>query len=131
MRTVSLGALVLLSVSFAVAIGDETAILTVKNLTARNVIVVVDNKTLPTVSGGSQVTYQTSGPATVSVKASYAPGQGVQGSALRQFHLAPYQAGTQTGGTAYFACVVGGPIIAPATGGPIMWKVTPDTLAVP
>jgi hypothetical protein len=126
----ALGALVLLSACFAIAIGDETASLTVTNRTSHVVTVVVADRTFPAVAPGAGVTYQSSGPATVRVDVSYAPGQGMEGSVRRSFHLSSYHPATTSGTTVYWACSMGSTITSPAGGGPIMWQVTADTLAV-
>jgi hypothetical protein len=129
MRTGSLGVLVLLCASFAIAIGDETATLTVKNLTPHIVTIVVADKTFPAVASGAAVTYTATAPDTVGVDVSYAPGQGVSGSAQRTFQLLYFRGATGYGTTSYFACVVNGGITSPAIGGPVLWNVTADTLA--
>jgi hypothetical protein len=126
MRTGSLGAILLLCVSFAIAIGDETANLTVKNLTSHVVTIVVADKTYSAVAPGAAVTYASSDSATVVVDVSYAPGQGVSGSAQRSFFFAHYNPSTGT----YLACAFNGGITSPGTGGVIVWNVTADTLAV-
>jgi hypothetical protein len=130
MRTGALGAVVLLCACFTFAIGDETAILTVTNLTTHVVDVVVADRTFPAVAPGAAVTFQSSGPATVSAAVSYAPGQDVKGSVQRSFHLTPYHPATTYGTGVYWACTTGGMITSPAVGGPVMWHVTADTLAV-
>lgn len=130
MRDGSLGAIVLLCASFAVAIGDESASLTVSNQTPHVVTIVVADKTFPDVAPGTRATYQASGPATVNAKVSYAPGQGVQGSAERSFHLSSVHAEATSGTTVYFACRTGSMITSPAGGGPVSWSVTADTLTV-
>jgi hypothetical protein len=129
MRAASLGVVVLLSAGFAIAIRDETASLTVTNLTSHVVSVAVAGKTFPAVTPGAEATYQSNGPATVSVDVSYLPDQGVEGRAQRSFHLSPYHPATTSGTTVYWACTTGGMITAPASGGAVMWKVTADTLA--
>jgi len=130
LREGPLGAIVLLCACFAIAIGDEPVSLTVTNQTSHVVTVVIADKTFPAVAPGAGAAYQTSGPATVSATVSYVPGQGVEGSVQRSFHLSSYHAATTSGTTVYWACTTGGTITSPATGGPIMWKVTPDTLAL-
>ena len=130
MRASSLGAVVIVSGCFAIAIGDETANLTVTNLTSHVVTVVVADKTFPALAPGAEATYQSSGSATVVVDVSYVPGQGVEGSAQRSFHLSPYHPTTTSGTTVYWACTTGGMITSSASGGPVMWNVTADTLAV-
>jgi len=129
--TASLGAIVLLCACFAIAIGDETASLTVANRTAHVVTVVVANKTFPAVTPGSEVTYRSSGTSnsTVSAKVSYAEGQGVEGTVQRSFLLVASTPGTTYGTGVYWACQVGGPIAAPVRPAPVYWSVTPDTLA--
>jgi hypothetical protein len=129
LRTGSLGALLLLCVGFAIAIGDETANLTVTNHTPKIVSIVVADKTYPAVAAGAAVTYASSDSATVGVTVSYAPGQGVTGSAQRSFHLARVHPSTGQGGYAYFACAFNGGITSPVIGGPVLWNVTADTLA--
>lgn len=129
MRTASLAALGLLCACFAIAIGEQTASLTVKNLTAHTIVVAVEDQTFPRVPPGSRVVYQSGVAATVHVDVSYAPGQGVEGSVQRSFYLAPYHPPITSGTTVYFACTTGGTIVSPATGGPMTWQVTPDTLA--
>lgn len=129
LRAGSLGALVLLATCFAIAIGDSTARLTITNLTSHDVKVVVADRTFPRVAPGAEATYQSSGPVTVGVTVSYLPGQGVEGSAQRSFVLSPYQPPSY-GTTVYFACTTNTGIVSPGYGGPVMWKVTADTLAV-
>lgn len=127
----SLSALGLLCASFALAIGDPGVSLTVTNMTPHVVTVVVADKTFPRIAPGGEATYRSGDSATVSAVVSYAPGQGVEGSAQRSFHLAPYHPATSSGTSVYFACSTGGLITSPATGGPMQWKVTADTLAHP
>ena len=121
-------ALALFAVLVTVAIGDETARLTVENHTPHGIKVVVGDRTFPGVAAGSRATYEASGADTVVVIVSYLPDQGVEGRAQRTFMLSPYHPPTY-GTTVYFACSTTGNIIAPATGGPVVWKVTADTLA--
>ena len=129
LHTGSLGAILLLCSSFAIAISDETANLTVTNLTSHVVTIVVADKTYPAVAAGAAVTYASRDSATVVVGVSYAPGQGLDGSARRTFHLERAHPSTGQGGYAYFACAYDGGITSPATGGPVLWNVTADTLA--
>ena len=121
--------LALLSASVAVAIGGEPASLSVANQTPHVLHVVVAEKTFPSVAPGARATYVASGPATVAVTASYAPGQGVEGTAQRSFHLTPGPGGSASGTTFYFACTTNNSIVSPVDGGPMLWKVTADTLA--
>jgi len=130
MRTGSLGAILLLCASFAIAISDETANLTVTNLTSHVVTIVVADKTYPAVAAGAGVTYASRDSATVVVEVSYAPGQGVTGSARRSFHLAHSQPATGYGSSTYIACAYNGGITSPAIRDPVLWNVTADTLAV-
>jgi len=129
-HTASLGAIVLLCAGFAIAIGEETARLTVTNQTTHVVTIVVADKTYPAVAAGAAITYTSGDSATVAVDVSYAPGQGVEGSARRWFHLEHAHPATAHGGYAYFACGFNGGITAPATFGPVLWTVTADTLSV-
>jgi len=129
LRTGSLGAILLLCASFAIAVSDETANLTVTNLTSHVVTIVVADKTYPAVAAGAAITYGSRDSATVVVDVSYARGQGVQGSAQRSFHLAHSQPATGYSST-YIACAYNGGITSPAGGGLILWNVTADTLAV-
>ena len=129
-RAASLGAIVLLCAGFAIAIGEETARLTVTNQTTHVVTIVVADKTYPAVAAGGAITYTSGDSATVAVDVSYAPGQGVEGSAQRWFHLEHAHPATAHGGYAYFACGFNGGITAPATFGPVLWTVTADTLSV-
>ena len=119
----SLAAIVLLCAGFAIAIGDETANLTVMNRTKNVLTIVIANKTYKAVAAGAGVTYA-SGDSAVGVTASYAPGQDVTGSAQRTFVLK--HASTHQGSYTYIACGVNAPITSPA---PILWDVTADTLA--
>jgi hypothetical protein len=130
LRTGSLGAVLIVSACFAIAIGDETANFTVTNLTSHVVTVVVADRTFPAVAPGARATYQSSGSITVAVDVSYAPGQGVAGSARRSFQLSAYHPATTTGTTVYWSCTTSGMITSPASGGPVTWNVTADTLAV-
>jgi len=130
MRTGSPGAILLLCASFAIAISDVTANLTVTNLTSHVVTIVVADKTYSAVAAGAAVTYASRDSATVAVNVSYAPGQGVDGSARRTFHLEHAHPSTGQGGYAYFACAYDGGITSPAIGDPVLWNVTADTLAV-
>ena len=123
MRTASLGAIVLLCASFAVAIGKDTPSLTVRNLTPHVVTIVVADKTYSAVASGAEVAYASNDSATVVVNVSYAPGQGVSGSARRSFYLA------HSGSVTYVACYFDGGITSPAPGPPVLWSVTADTLA--
>jgi hypothetical protein len=129
LRTGSLAAIVFLCACFAIAIGQQTASLTVKNLTSHTIVVALEDRTLPRVAPGAQAIYQSGVAETVRVSVSYAPGQGIDGSAQRSFYLAPYHPPVTSGTTVYFACSTGGSIVSPATGGPVTWQVTPDTLA--
>jgi hypothetical protein len=129
LRTGSLGVLLLLCAGFAIAIGDTTANLTVTNHTSKVVTIVVADKTYPSVAAGAAVTYVSGDSATVGVDVSYAPGQGVTGSAQRTFHLEHAHPSTGQGGYAYFACAVNAGITSPVIGGPVLWNVTADTLA--
>jgi len=128
-RSGSLAAIVLLSACIAVAIGDETASLTVSNATPHQVVVVVAERTYPNVAPGADAVYRASGAATVRVNVSYVSGQGVEGSAQRSFHLTPDHGAVSSGTTVYWACTTSGSITAPAGGGHLTWKVTADTLA--
>ena len=130
MRTASLGAILLLCAGFAIAIGEDTARLTVTNQTAHIVTIVVADKTYPAVAAGAAITYASGDSATVAVDVSYAPGQGIDGSARRLFHLEHAHPATGQGGYAYFACAYNGAITSPAIFGPVEWTVTADTLAV-
>lgn len=127
-RTIVAG--VLLAAFFAVAVGGETASLTVVNQTAHVVRVVVSGKIFPAVVPGARVTYESGGAATVSARVSYAPGQGVEGSAERSFPLSPAAGVSSSDYSVVFGCRMGGTVTAPASGGATMWNVTPDTLAV-
>jgi len=130
MRTASLGAILLLCASFAIAIGEDTARLTVTNRTAHVVTIVVADKTYPAVAAGAAITYTPGDSATVGVDVSYAPGQGIEGSARRRFHLEHAHPSSGSGGYAYFACGFNGGITSPVTFDPVQWTVTADTLAV-
>jgi hypothetical protein len=129
-RSRAIVATALLAACFAVAIGGETASLTVVNRTPHVVQVVVAGKTFPRVVSGARATYESSGAATVSAKVSYAPGQGVEGSAERSFALTPHHAAgvSSSDYTVYWGCRMGGTITSPASGGPTMWNVTADSL---
>lgn len=120
--------------AFSVAIGDEPPRLTVVNLTPHRLNIVVAEKTFRNVWPGKKATYTPSGGDTVSVSvsATYSPGQGVEGGAERQFVFAPYaSASTATTSTGWWlACSFGAPIVAPARYYPMQWDVTADTLAV-
>ena len=124
-----LGAIVLLCAGFAIAIGDETANLVVTNRTPKVLTIVIADRTYEAVAAGKAVSYASKDSATVGVRASYAPGQGVTGSAQRSFHLA--RVSTGQGSYTYFACAVNAGITSPVMGGPIHWHVTADTLTVP
>jgi hypothetical protein len=130
MRTASLGAILLLCAGFAIAIGEDTARLTITNQTAHVVTIVVADKTYPAVKAGSTITYTSGDSVTVAVDVSYAPGQGIDGSARRRFHLDHAHPSTSHGGYAYFACAYNGGITSPAIFNPVQWTVTADTLAV-
>ena len=127
---VSLGGLVLLCACFALAIGDPGVSLTVTNMTPHLVTVVVADRTFPRIAPGAEAVYRSSDSATVSASVSYTPGQGVEGSVQRSFHLAAYHPASTSGTSVYFACSTGGLITSPASGGPMQWKVTADTLAL-
>ena len=130
MSTASLGAILLLCAGFAIAIGEDTARLTVTNRTDHVVTIVVADKTYPAVSAGAAITYTAGDSATVAVDVSYAPGQGIEGSARRRFHLEHAHPSTAHGGYAYFACAYNGSITSPVVFDPVLWTVTADTLAV-
>ena len=126
-----LAAIALFAAIIAVAVGGEPARLVVVNSTPHVVQAVIAREAPLDLAPGARTTYESGRAATVSVKVSYAPGQGVEGSASRMFHLAPPAAATAGGGYVYFACRSGGPIVAPAAVGPTTWSVTPDTLGTP
>jgi hypothetical protein len=128
LRAGSLGAILLLCASFAIAVGDDTARLTVTNHTSHVVTIVVADKTWPAVAAGEAVTYTSGDSATVGVDVSYAAGQGIAGSARRTFHLEHAHAAAVQGGYAYIACAYNGGITAPAIADPVLWNVTADTL---
>jgi hypothetical protein len=130
MRAGSLGALALLLTCFAVAIGNDTPSLTVTNRTSHVITVVIADQTFPALAPGARATYQSSGPDTVSVHVSYAPGQGVEGSAQRSFRLVPNHPGTASGTTVYWACAMNSTTTSPLRGGPVTWDVTEETIAV-
>ena len=113
----------LLCAGFAIAIGDETANLTVMNRTPNVLTIVIADRTWKAVAAGSGVMYAAKDTAAVAVRASYAPGQGLEGSAQRSFVLVHANQGSYT----YIACGVNAPITTP---NPIEWNVTADTLAV-
>lgn len=119
LRTLSLGAIVLLCASFAVAVGNETPRLTVRNDTENVLTITIADRTWKAVGAGAAVTYA-SARDSVAVTASYAPGQDVTGSVQRVFHLS-----THPGSYTYIACAVNAPIPA----APTEWNVTADTLA--
>jgi hypothetical protein len=127
LRAVSLATLVLLCAGFAVAIGDDTASLTITNGTSHVVEVVIADRTFAAVVPGAHVTYQHSAPATVAAKVSYLAGQGVQGSAARTFQFVGGSTTTSTT-TVFFACSTGG-VVAPVIPSALTWPVTADTLA--
>lgn len=131
MRSRTIVATALLAAFFSLGGGGETANLTVANLTPHTVRVVVADRTFPGVAPGERATFESSGSVTVSVKVSYTPGQGVEGSAERSFALSPYHAviASSPDYGLYWGCRMGGPITSPASGGPMLWNVTPDTLA--
>jgi hypothetical protein len=118
----TLGAIVLLCAGFAIAIGDETANLTVMNHTPNVLTIVIANRTWKAVAAGSGVTYAASDTGAIQVRVAYAPGQGLEGSAQRSFLLVHANPGSYT----YIACGVNAPITSPH---PIQWDVTADTLA--
>ena len=123
-----LAAIALFSALIAVAVGGEPARLVVVNSTPHVVQAVIAGGDPLDLAPGARTTYESSRSATVRVKVSYAPGQGLEGSASRMFHLAPPAAATSGGGYVYFACRSGGPIVAPSAAGPTTWSVTADTL---
>ena len=122
-------AIALLCALFAVAVGDETVRLTVAYATPHILGVVVADRTFPRVVPGGRAIYESSGAATVAVKAAYASGQGITGSAERSFWIAPSHPAAYSTGYVYWGCQMGGALMSPASGGPMMWSVTPDTLA--
>lgn len=123
LRAVSLGAIVLLCAAFTIAIGDETARLTVMNRTPNVLTIVIADRTWKSVPAGAGVTYSSTGSDTLAVTASYAPGQDVTGSVQRSFFfVSTHPQGSYT----YIACGVNAPIVTPI---PIQWNVTADTLA--
>jgi hypothetical protein len=62
------------------------------------------------------------------VKVAYASGQGITGSAERSFAIAPSHPAAYSS-YVYWGCQMGGTLTSPASGGPMVWSVTPDTLA--
>jgi hypothetical protein len=133
MRSRTIVATALLAAFFSLGVGGGPASLTVANLTPHTLQVVVAGKTFSNVAPGSRATFESSGAVTVNVKVkvSYTPGQGVEGSAERWFALSPYHppGASSPGYSMYFACRMGGAITSPASGGPMLWNVTADTLA--
>jgi hypothetical protein len=120
-------AIVLLSALVTVAIGEQTAQLSIQNRTAHALQVVVRDRTFDRVAPGAMVTYESSVADTVIAIASYVPGQGVEGSVQRTFMISPAHS-VNSGTTVYFACSTTGSI-APISGGPVFWRITADTLA--
>lgn len=127
LRVLPLAILAFLCACFAVAIGDDTASLTVTNRTSHLVRIVIADRTFSAVAPGAQVRYSVVGPATVHARVEYLAGQGVQGSAQRTFQ---FVAGSTTTGTTtvYFACSTSG-TVAPVQPNAMTWPVTADTLA--
>lgn len=126
-----LTAIVLFSAIIAVAIGGEPARLVVVNSTPHVVRAVIADRMPLDLEPGARTTYESGRAASVPVKVSYVPGQGVEGSASRMFHIAPPAAAAAGGGYVYFACRTSSSIVAPAAGGPTTWSVTADTLGTP
>jgi hypothetical protein len=124
-----LAAIALLCTLIAVAISDETTSLIVANSTRHVVNIVVADRTFADIAPGARATYVSSGAKTVSARVTYAPGQGIEGGVERSFALAPYQAASSSDYSVYFACTTGRGITSPASGGPVTWSVTADTLA--
>jgi len=125
-RTGLLVAIVALAASFAIAIGDETTSLTIKNLTPHVLTVVVEQQTFPNVAPQGDAIYRGKGGSTVHAKVAYAPDQGVQGSVERSFTMA--MAASSSGSSVFWACSFNGGVNSPKVN-PLTWTVTPDTLA--
>src|SRR5262245_19027192 len=128
-RTGSLVAILCLSGIAAVAIGDQTARLTVENRTSHSMVVVVADKTFSNVRPGTRVTYESSATDTVTATVSYAPGEGVDGRAERTFVLSPSH-GSSPGTPVYWACMVNTGVSDP-NASLVVWGVTADMLAHP
>jgi hypothetical protein len=125
-------AIALVAALFSLGVGGGTVNLTVANLTPHAIRVVVADRIFPGVAPGEKATFESRGAVTVSAKVSYLPGQGVEGSAERSFALAPYNVviASNPDYGLFFGCRAGGgAITSPASGGPVFWSVTADTLA--
>jgi hypothetical protein len=115
--------IVFLLAGLSVSLGSDKASLTVFNRTNLFLHVVIQGRSFLYIAPGGSAQYETDGPASITVKAFYAPGQGVNGSANRSFRIYPWK--PESTGCSW---ETGSCVTSPASGGPQMWEVTADTL---
>lgn len=111
---------------FTFTFGDDNAVLTIMNLTGYHLHIIVNGDPYLFISSGASVTVESEGPTDFVVNAFYAPAQGIKGSATRSIHVAPYRAATS--GCDYSSSGGCECSTNPATGGAVLWEITPDTL---
>ena len=116
--------LLLLALFVGVSTSSDVGRLTVINHTEHYVHVIVDGEPFLYVHPGAGAIFEKEGYARVVAKVFYSPGQGISGSAERTFTVAPYEPYSSGCDWHTLECTT-----TPASGGPLSWEVTADTLA--
>jgi len=116
--------LLLLALFVDVSTGGDIGRLTVVNDTEHYVHVIVDGSPFLYVPPGAGAIFEKEGYARVVAKVFYSPGQGISGSAERTFTVAPYEPSSTGCEWHTMECTT-----TSASGGPLSWEVTADTLA--
>jgi len=116
-------ALLLLALIVNVTVGGDVGRLTVINKTDHYVHVIVDGDPFLYVSPGAGAIFEKEGYSTVIASVFYSPGQGVSGSAEREFVISPYDPSSTGCDWSTLECTT-----SPSTGGAHSWEVTADTL---
>jgi hypothetical protein len=106
--------------------GDDNAVLTVVNLTGHYLHIIISGDPHLYIPPRASVTAESEGPTSFVVDAFYAPAQGVKGNVTRTIEVAPYRASTT--GCDYSSSGGCECSTNPATGGAILWEITPDSL---
>ncbi len=116
-------ALLLLALIVNVTVGGDVGRLTVINETEHYVHVIVDGDPFLYVPPGAGAIFEKEGYSTVVASVFYSPGQGVSGSAKREFVISPYEPSSTGCDWSTLECTT-----SPTTGGARSWEVTADTL---
>lgn len=117
---------IFLILPLAVSLGGDKAKLTVTNGTDHYLHVIADGESSLYVSPGRGTTFQSDGPTDFVVNVFYSPGQGISGHATRTIRVVPFQpasSGCGLSGSRGFHCST-----EPASGGSVVWEITPDSL---